>query len=197
MIDNRILGAIAIAFAGAVFGFASGRFSAWLVPPSCLASVSSIAKPSVPVLPTAVAKQAKRPSKPLASTSSVTGMVLDRPKAPDSANLQKPADRPAEPKEATAPDSAKVAPQVTSRALSPGEAPGDDASRQDARVINPGSADRAESHEQVAGGDLRTLTASPDALELCRRKYRSFDPADGTYKPFGQDTRVPCPYLTR
>jgi BA14K-like protein len=195
MTDNRILGAIAIAFAGAVFGFASGRFSAWLVPPSGLASVSSIAKPSVPVLPTALAKQADRPSEPLASTSSVTGMVLDHPKAPDSPNLQRPADRPAEPKEATAPDSVKVAPQVTSRALSPGEVPVDDASRQDARVLNPGSADRPEPQEQVAGGDLRTLTASPDALELCRRKFRSFDPTDGTYKPFGQDTRVPCPHL--
>lgn len=195
MIDNRILGAMAIAFAGAVFGFATGRFSAWLVPPSGLASVSSTAKPSVPVLPTAVAKQADRPSKPLESTSSITGIVLDRPKAPDSANLQKPAVSPTEPKEATAPDNAKLAPQVTSRALSPGEAPGDDASRQDARVINPGSADRPEPQEQAAGGDARTLTASPDALELCRRKFRSFDPADGTYKPFGQDTRVPCPHL--
>ena len=193
MIDNRVLGAIAIAFAGAVFGFATGRFSAWLVPPSGLA-VSSTAKPSLPVLPTTVAKQADRPSKPLASTSSITGVVLDRPKAPDSANLPKPAVSPIEPMEAAVPDDTKLAPQVTSRALSPGESPGD-ASRHDARVINPGSADRPEPQEQVAGGDVRTLTASPDALELCRRKFRSFDPADGTYKPFGQDTRVPCPHL--
>ena len=100
MIDNRVLGAVAIAFAGAVFGFATGRFSAWLVPPSGLASVSSTAKPSVPVLPTTVAKQVDRPSKPLESTSSITGVVLDRPKAADSANLPKPADAPTEPKEA-------------------------------------------------------------------------------------------------
>jgi BA14K-like protein len=194
MIDNRILGAVAIAFAGAVFGFATGRFSAWLVPPSGPASLSSTAKPSVPVAPTAVAKQADRPSKPLESTSSITGVVLDVQKAADRAHLPKPADLPAEPKQAAAPDVAKIEPQVTSRALSPGESPGD-ASRQDARVINAGSADRPEPQEQIAGGDLRTLTASPDALELCRRKFRSFDPADGTYKPFGQDTRVPCPHL--
>ena len=122
--------------------------------------------------------------------------MLDRPKAPDSTTLQKLADAPTEPKEPAAPESAKLAPQVTSRALSPGEAPGD-ASRQDARVINPGSADRPEPQDQAAGGDLRTLTASPDALEVCRRKFRSFDPAHGTYKPFGQDTRVPCPYIAR
>jgi hypothetical protein len=33
------------------------------------------------------------------------------------------------------------------------------------------------------------------AMERCARKYRSFDPADGTYKPFGQDIRVKCRYL--
>jgi hypothetical protein len=196
MIDNRVLGAIAIAFAGTVFGFATGRFSAWLVPPSGPAAMSSTAKPSVPLLPTTVAKQADRPSKPLESTSSITSIVLDGRKAPDNANLQKPVDRPAEPTEATAPENAKLAPQVTSRALSPGESPGD-SSRQDARVINPGSADRPELQEQAAGGDMRMLTASPDALELCRRKFRSFDAADGTYRPFGQDTRAPCPYLAR
>jgi hypothetical protein len=196
MIDNRVLGAVAIAFAGAVFGFAIGRFSAWLVPPSGVASVSSTAKPSLPVLPTAAAKPADRPSKPLESTSSITGIVLDRPKAPDSASLRKPNDRPVEAKEAALPEDTKLAPQVTSRALSPGEAPGD-AGRQDARVINAGSADRPEPPGQAAGGDAHTLTASPDALELCRRKFRSFDPADGTYKPFGQDTRVPCPHLAR
>jgi hypothetical protein len=196
MIDNRVLGAVAIAFSGTVFGFATGRFSAWLVPPSGPAAVSSTAKPSVPVLTATAAKQADRPSKPLESASSITGVVLDGRKAPDSANPQKPVDRPAESTEATAPESTQLAPHVTSRALSPGESPAD-ASRPDARVINPGSADRPEPQEQAAGGDLRTLTASPDALELCRRKFRSFDAVDGTYKPFGQDTRAPCPYLAR
>ena len=196
MIDNRVLGAVAIAFAGTVFGFASGRFSAWLVPPSGPATVSSTAKPSVPVLPTTATKQADRPAKPVDSTSSITAIVQDGRKAPDSANPQKPVDRPAEQTEATAPESTKLAPHVTSRALSPGESPAD-ASRPDARVINPGSADRPEPQEQAAGGDLRMLAASPDALELCRRKFRSFDAVDGTYKPFGQDTRAPCPYLAR
>jgi hypothetical protein len=196
MIDNRLLGAVAIAFAGAVFGFATGRMSAWLVPPSGSASVSATAKPSVPVLPTAVAKPSDRPAKPLDSTSSITGVVLDRPKAPAGAGLQKPAEPPAESRQVAAPEGAKVEPQVTSRALSPGEAPVD-ASRPDARVINQGSADKPEPQEPTAAGDLRTLTTSPDALDLCRRKFRSFDPADGTYKPFGQDTRVPCPHLAR
>jgi hypothetical protein len=195
MIDNRVLGAMAIAFAGAVFGFATGRLSAWLVPPSGLESVSATAKPSVPLQPTTVARQADRPSKPLESTSSITGVVLDSPKAPASTTVQKPVELPAEPKETAATDSAKLAPQVTSRALSPGEAP--DASRQDARVINRGSADWPEPQEQAAADDPRTLTPSPDAVDACRRKFRSFDPADGTYKPFGQDARVPCPYLSR
>lgn len=186
MIDNRVLGAVAIAFAGAVFGFATGRLSAWLVPPSGPAEVSSTAKPSVPVLPAAVAKQAEQPSKPLETTSSI---VLDRPKAADS-----PSAPVTESSEATAPDDAKLEPQATSRALSPGDSPVE-ANRLDATVINQGSADRPQAQEQAAGSDLRQLTASPDALEACRRKFRSFDPADGTYQPFGQDTRVPCPYL--
>jgi hypothetical protein len=194
MIDNRVLGAVAIAFAGAVFGFATGRLSAWLVPPSGPASMSSTAKPSVPVLPTTVAKPIDRPSKPLESTSSITGVILDSPKAPAGTSAQKPVEPAAEPKQAAAPDSAKIEPHVTSRALSPGEVP-IDANRQDARVINQGSADRPEPQEQAAAADPRMLTASPDGLEMCRRKFRSFDPADGTYKPFGQDTRVPCPYL--
>ena len=88
MIDNRILGAVAIAFAGAVFGFATGRMSAWLVPPSGPASVSATAKPAVPVLPTAVARQADRPSKPLESTSSITGVVLDARRRPTAAICQ-------------------------------------------------------------------------------------------------------------
>jgi hypothetical protein len=196
MIDNRVLGAVAIAFAGAVFGFATGRLSAWLIPPSGPAAVSSTAKPSVPVLPATVAKPADRPSKPLESTSSITSVVVDRPKTAAGTDLQKPADVPAEPKQATAPEGAKIEPQVTSRALSPGESP-IDASRHDAKVINAGSADKPEPQEQAAAADLRTITANPDGLEMCRRKFRSFDPADGTYKPFGQDTRVPCPYLAR
>jgi hypothetical protein len=196
MIDNRVLGAVAIAFAGVLFGFATGRFSAWLVPPSGPASVSSAAKPSVPLAPTTVAKEAdRRPPKPLESTSSI--VIVDPPKAVDPGNVQKAAHTPAESKEAAVPDSPKPAPEVTSRALSPGESQGGP-TRPDARVINAGSADRPEPQEQATantGRDLRTLTASPDALEACRRKFRSFDPTDGTYKPYGQDTRIPCPHL--
>jgi hypothetical protein len=196
MIDNRVLGAVAIAFAGVLFGFATGRFSAWLVPPSGPASVSSAAKPSVPLHPTTVAKEAdRRPPKPPESTSSI--VVLDPPKAADPGNVQKAVHSPAEAKEAATPDTSKLGPEVTSRALSPGEAQGRPA-RPDARVINPGSADRPEPPEQATAGaarDLRTLAASPDALEACRRKFRSFDPSDGTYKPYGQDTRIPCPHL--
>jgi hypothetical protein len=193
MIDNRVLGAVAIAFAGVLFGFATGRFSAWLVPPSGPASVSAVAKPSVPLQPTTAAKQADRPSKPPESTSSI--VVLDRPKAAEPSNVQKAAHSPVEAKEAAASDTPKPAAEVTSRALSPGESRGGP-SRPDARVINAGSADRPEPQEQAAGGtDLRTLTANPDALEACRRKFRSFDPTDGTSKPYGQDTRIPCPHL--
>jgi hypothetical protein len=202
MIDNRVLGAVAIAFAGVLFGFATGRLSAWLVPPSGPASVSATAKPSVPLVPTTVPKQADRPSKPPDSTSSI--VVLDGPKATDPGNVQKAAS-PAEPKPTAAPDTARLAPDVTSRALSPGESQGGPA-RPDARVINQGSADRPEQEDQPnrstrvsdgREGDLRMLTASPDAYEACRRKYRSFDPSDGTYKPYGQDTRIPCPHLAR
>jgi hypothetical protein len=144
-----------------------------------------------------VAKQADRPARPPESTSSI--VVLDRPKVADPGNVQTTSRFPAEPKPTGAPDTAKLAPDVTSRALSPGESQGGPA-RPDARVINQGSADRPEPQEQAtgrAGGDLRMLTASPDAFEACRRKYRSFDPSDGTYKPYGQDTRVPCPHLSR
>jgi hypothetical protein len=197
MIDNRVLGAVAIAFAGAVFGFATGRLSAWLVPPSGgPATVSSTAKPSVPVLPATVAKPADRPSKPLERTSSITGVAPDRPKAPAATEAPKPAEPAAEPKQAAAADSARIEPQVTSRALSPGEAPAD-ASRQDARVINAGSADKPQAPEQAASAEVHPIATSPDGVEMCRAKFRSFNPADGTYKPFGQDARVPCPYLSR
>ncbi len=199
MIDNRMLGALAIALAGVLFGFATGRFSAWLVPPSGPASVSSTAKPSVPLQPAAAQKHADSLSKHPLSTSSIADIALDRSKSADSAAAQKPAGSPAEPRQAGAPDDAKLAPDVTSRALSPGELPAG-TGRPDARVINSGSADKPEPQEPgtgTAGGNLRMLTASPDALELCRRKFRSFDPTDGTYKPYGYDTRIPCPHLSR
>ena len=197
MIDNRLLGAVAIAFAGAVFGFATGRFSAWLVPLCGVESASATAKPSVPLQPTTVAKEATRPSPPLESTSSITAVVLDSPKAPTSASAQKPAEASAEAKGAVAPAGATIEPQMIARALNPDEPPGD-ASRSDTRVINAGSADRLQAQEAAStGGDPRSLTAGPDAQEACRRKFRSFDPTDGTYKPFGQDVRVPCPYIAR
>jgi hypothetical protein len=151
----------------------------------------------VPLAPITVAKEVVRPSKPPETTSSIA--VLERRKAAEPGNVQKAAHSPAESKEAAASDTPKPAPEVTSRALSPGDSQGGPA-RPDARVINAGSADRPEPQEQATAStshDLRTLTASPDALEACRRKFRSFDPTDGTYKPYGQDTRIPCPHLAR
>ena len=108
MIDNRMLGALAIALAGVLFGFATGRFSAWLVPPSGPASVSSTAKPSVPLQPAAAQKHADSLSKHPLSTSSIADIALDRSKSADSAAAQKPAGSPAEPRQAGAPDDAKL-----------------------------------------------------------------------------------------
>ena len=192
MIDNRIFGAMAIALAGILFGFTTGRLSVWLVPPAGMASVGSTAKPSVPLKSAAAAKQP-------ASTSADSAAAADH------------ATKPAEPTQAEASAASKPTPgSVTSRALSPGEPQGGTGwTDADTKVINPGSAQTpSRQDERLAasgpsarvsegpGDELRTR-ASYEGMERCRQKYRSFDPSDGTYKPYGQDMRVPCPHLSR
>jgi BA14K-like protein len=201
MIDNRILGAMAIAMAGILFGFTTGRLSAWLVPPTGMASVGSTAKPSVPLKSAAAAKQP-------------TSTPRDGAAAPDQAAKPTPADAAgtsAEPTQVEASVAAKPTPgNVTSRALSPGEPQGGTGwADADTKLINPGSipsSDRQQERVTTSAPSVRfsegprdelRTRASYEGMERCRQKYRSFDPSDGTYKPYGQDTRVPCPHLGR
>jgi hypothetical protein len=195
MIDHRILGAMPIALAGILFGFTTGRLSAWLVPPAGMASVGSTAKPSVPLKSAATAK--------LPATTPPDDQTA-KPTPSDTAATS------AEPTRAEAPATSKPTPgSVTSRALSPGEPQGAGRTDADAKLINPGStqtSDRQEERLTASGlsarfsegpGDELRTRASYEGMERCRQKYRSFDPSDGTYKPYGQDTRVPCPHLSR
>jgi hypothetical protein len=200
MIDNRILGAMAIALAGILFGFTTGRLSAWLVPPAGMASVGSTAKPSVPLQSAATAKQP-------ATTPPDGAAALDQASKPTPADA---AATSAEPTRAEASATSKPTPgSITSRALSPGEPQGTGWTDADTKLINPGStqtSDRPEERLTASGlsarfsegpGDELRTRASYEGMERCRQKYRSFDPSDGTYKPYGQDTRVPCPHLSR
>ncbi len=202
MIDKRIFGAMAIALAGILFGFTTGRLSAWLVPPAGMASVGSTAKPSVPLKSTAAA--AKQP----ASTPAGGAAAADHAAKPTRADGAATA---AEPTQAQASAAGKPTPgSVASRALSPGEPKvGTGWTDADTKLINPGStqaSDRQDERRTASGPSARSSEAPSDelrtqgsyeGLERCRQKYRSFDPIDGTYKPYGQDTRVPCPHLSR
>jgi hypothetical protein len=191
--DNRALGAVAIAFAGVLLGFATGRLSAWVVPPAGMLVVTSSGSTSKPAIPLEPANTAK------SAPSGATGTAEARSNADAEERQSTSAD--AKPQVEAAD---KAAPsKAISRALSPAEPEaqvGTGSADRDMTVINAGGPPKQERPapprvSEDSDSNSRALTTGSDGLERCRRKYRSFDPSDGTYKPYGQDTRVPCPYL--
>lgn len=157
-LQNRAPGAIGIACVAALFGFATGRLSAWLVPAGTpvAAQYGSQSKPSIPLRPTGLPKQA---------TTATTDTGLQK--------------------------AAVATAGVTSRALSPAE---ETKPEPELTVINPGG-ERQRWKGQPPATTVSATGEADEGMERCRAKYRSFDPIDGTYKPYGQDTRVRCPHL--
>jgi hypothetical protein len=48
----------------------------------------------------------------------------------------------------------------------------------------------------IIGGSIAEARSSyPDRWERCEAEFRSFDPSDGTYQPYGGGPRELCPYL--
>jgi BA14K-like protein len=201
---NRVLGAVAIAFAGVLLGFAAGRLSAWVVPPAGMqvaTSSGATSKPAIPLEPAHTPKST--PSRPENAPPGATGTAEASPKPPSSADAREGQSTSADAKpQVEATD--KVAPsKAISRALSPAEPEarvGTGPADRDVTVIIPGGPPKQERPaptrvSEDSGSESRAIATSSDSLERCRRKYRSFDPVDGTYKPYGQDVRVPCPHL--
>ena len=193
--DARTVGALAIAVAGLVVGFSTGRLSAWLVPiPTHTVSTGPNAKPPIP-LDTAATIKAPGSEAP---GSGDAAKMADPGKTTDPGTPQ--AETKTQANSQTQINDQAQAETVGSRALGAEEPAGEIAAGgEKVTLINPNARDdRTTASKRLPVERLaaeRPLDDDQSALARCAQKYRSFDAADGTYQPFGQNERVRCPHL--
>ncbi len=182
---TRVIAASALIVAGWVFGFFSGRMSAWVFPvanPNLVAIKASLKPAQQPAVTPEVTKpQAEEKERPsLALSPAATQPEQSSLKPPDTP-AQARADAP--PIESEKPEPmAKPSPRGAVLVNPEWTAP------PVAETVPPPSAEtdspRAERNR-----------ATEAAMVECERRYSSFRASDGTYQPYDRSSRVRCRLL--
>jgi hypothetical protein len=179
-LNTRVIAAITLIAAGWAVGFFSGRMSAWIFP---------VANPDLVALKSALEHPAPIPATSTRSPSDVTPAPADEKERPSLA--LSPAPAPADQDSAERADTAKT-PSPPARAPEQAE-PQRKPPQREAVLVNPEwtATPRMEPEANPVG---RNRVDDADIAE-CERRYSSFRASDGTYQPYGRNSRILCPFL--
>lgn len=178
--NTRIIAAIALIAAGWAVGFLSGRMSAWVFPvtnPDLAALKASMerappqtahdAKASADVRARPTGEK-ERPTLALSPSAQADERNSQQPGTAKNEVSQPPAGKTEEPEAKTQP------------------------SPREAVLVNPEWTARAIAEPAPRAERDRTDDAG---IAECERRYSSFRASDGTYQPYGRNSRVMCPHL--
>ena len=177
-LNTRVIAAITLIAAGWAVGFFSGRMSAWIFP---------VANPDLVALKSALEHPAPIPATSTRSPSDVTPAPAAEKERPSLALSPAPAEQDgAEPA-----DTAKT-PSPPARAPEQAE-PQRKPPQREAVLVNP-EWTATPRREPKADPVERNRVDDADIAE-CERRYSSFRASDGTYQPYGRNSRILCPFL--
>lgn len=199
---RRVAAALVLVAAGWATGFFAGRMSAWIFP---------VTAPDTAALTAVLDKTPQRfaPS-PLPNAEPPPAPRVEDKQAL-AARQPEPAAAPAPP-EPTQPDvtvlnknaSQQPSPQAGDNkriTVSPDEGDRVEAPQSDARAAET-NVERAPDRRATRPGDDRRVGAVDDrygfdaaGVAECESRYSSFRRSDGTYQPFGRNSRQVCPFL--
>ncbi len=180
----RVFAAVALVAAGWVFGFFSGRLSAWVFPvadPDVVALKATLEHSATQrAAPTALAPS-DRPTSRAGEEERPTLALSPPPDAGRDQQAQALSDKkneavPAPPRVAEEPETSNEEPQPKTVLVNP-----------DWRASAP--APKEPDPVRMLSRDDNGRTAE------CARRYLSFRASDGTYQPFGRASRELCPLL--
>jgi hypothetical protein len=181
-LNTRVIAAITLIAAGWAVGFFSGRMSAWVFP---------VANPDLAALKSALEHPAPKPPIGARSPSDATPAPAAEKERPSLA--LSPAPAPADQDGAERADTAKT-PSPPAKAPEQAE-PQKKPPQREAVLVNPEwTATPRREREPEADPVERNRVNDADIAE-CERRYSSFRASDGTYQPYGRNSRVLCPFL--
>ena len=189
-IDRRIVAALVLVMVGWATGFFAGRMSAWLLP---------VANPDMAALKAALAEVSSRA--PAAPTRPDPQLTDDKQKTetvaaaaplpvPDTPQLDR--SSPNDERSRTPGNAELNAAAVKEVDASMREA--DNFGRGDA-LANPEWKRERLSGRQRDSDVVRESVYDEDGFADCERRYSSFRRSDGTYQPYGRNSRELCPLL--
>lgn len=187
--STRVIAAIALIVAGWVFGFFSGRMSAWVFPvanPDLVAIKASLKPAHQPAVTPEVtrpqAEEKERPSLALSPAATQPEQSsLKAPETPDQARANAPPIASEKP-EAIAKPSPRGAVLVNPEWTAPSVA-----------ETVPHRADPPSAETESPRAERNRATEA--GMAECERRYSSFRASDGTYQPYDRNSRVLCPFL--
>ena len=180
--STRVVAAIALFAAGWVMGVFAGRMSAWVFPvanPDLAALKASLQKAS-PQAP-AVANVPPSAPEPRPEEKNRPTLAL----SPPASETEQPAPTPIGP---TTKESPFSSPQIVEEA---------DAKKspREAVLVNPEAITSRPAPEELEVKRSARYQTNSGGIAECERRYSSFRASDGTYQPFGRNSRELCPHL--